>query len=156
MFCLKQSSKTIVHDAMRIKIRNLKRSWQIIIHMYFVIFLVYNFINAPTSGGFFIITNGPKFWVEFLLIIDNLFVFYNEWWWSTLVVRRLLNLLVYVVVVNKRSFLDVLKLILVKDSSLFTLFTIFTVVFVEHFVVFLSLLLYFFLFSFFFSFLFFD
>ena len=142
---------------MRIKIRNLKGFWQIIIiYMHFVILLVYNFIDASTSGGFFIITNGPEFWVEFLLIIDILFILYYERRWSTLVVRRLLNLLVNVVIVNKRSFLDVLKLILVKDRSLFTLFTIFTVVFVEHFVVFLSLLLYFFLFSFFFSFLFFD
>ena len=142
---------------MRIKIRNLKRFWQIIIiYMHFVILLVYNFIDASTSRGFFIITNGPEFWVKFLLIIDILFVLYYERRWSTLVVRRLLDLLVYVVVVYKRSFLDVLKLILVKDCSLFALFTIFTVVFVEHFVVFLSLLLYFFLFSFFFSFLFFD
>ena len=142
---------------MRIKIRNLKRFWQIIIiYMHFVILLVYNFIDASTSGCFFIITNGPEFWIEFILIINVLFVLYYERRWSTLVIRWLLNLLVYVVVVNKRSFLDVLKLILVKDRSLFALFTIFTVVFVEHFVVFLSLLLYFFLFSFFFSFLFFD
>ena len=142
---------------MRIKIRNLKRFWQIIIiYMHFVILLIYNFIDASSSGCFFIITNGPELWVEFLMIIDILFVLYYERRWSTLIVGRLLNLLVYVVVVYKRSFLYILKFILVKDRSLFALFTIFTVVFVEHFVVFLSLLLYFFLFSLFFSFLFHD